>query len=1074
MIFLVFKMLYMCKFTKNHDFLTNTYIMRKRFYSVIALLSVLTFTFVGTGLYGQTDDPNLDRIPAEFYQYMKDQPTQKSSVVTIDGYDNYYLGVDFAEGHISENPNTPGEYFVAMNIDDTHYTMDGHDWSNSNVSWGGYSVRGDVLTAYDSDGNLYYENMYGASIQGCVLVKSADNGQTWSTPVVAISGNDKNWLAADMTDGPYSNYVYTVMTNSGSGNFARSTNQGVSFQNTFVASTQSLPGMMVCVGADGATNGGAVYIVTNSGGSFASTYTFYQSLDGGSTFTYKSAQNFAGYVGSSVNGRNSVQNMRTRPYPFITADNSNGTYRGRLYLIYASNQPAGNGNQPDIFCRYSDDGGSSWSAAETVNDDFPSIGNAQWHPATWCDYETGRLYVQWMDTRDSPTGTHAMIYGAYSDDGGQSFSSNQQISNELMIINCTSCGGGGTPRYQGDYNAIVSNPDVSMATWSDFRDGHFDTYTGYFPDYAMLLSPDNSIATGLVASFDVEVPSVKLWDKDVIFTAEIETPPAGSFTIEFPSGNTLSSFPGTVTLEVQVDEKVPVGFYEIVVTGKGPNGTPVHIRTGTVQVVPLTPPEADFSASNTTPCAEGTVDFFDESTGFPDAWAWEFEGAEPVTSTDENPTDIMYPASGTYTVTLIASNNAGNDTVTKTAYIDVIALPAEPASSDEEACFGSTIPDLMAEGTDIQWYDDSTLNNLVYSGNTFATGETEPGIYTYYATQTSGDCESNATIVTLTIFELPEVGLEAFEAICINEEAFELTGGSPEGGTYSGMGVMDDMFDPAVAGVGTHEITYTYTDGNGCTNDNVQMMTVNDLPDVSLASLDDVCINAEGFELSGGTPEGGLYIGAGVEAGYFDPAEAGVGTHEITYVYTDENGCENSAMQEITVNDIPDVNIGPDSQLCAGLEIILDATTAGSTSYEWYPGGETTAQITVDSTGIGIGSQMFICYVTDENECVSSDTVMVEFEDCSAIGELSEVNNVKLYPNPGHGVFSLQIDTEKPIELNIRVYNYSGVTVVDKQNIHIENSQLLDLDMTGQPSGVYLVTVWNNQGKWVEKLIIRN
>ena len=766
--------------------------------------------------------------------------------------------------------------------------------------------------------------------------------------------------------------------------------------------------------------------------------------------------------------------MRTRPYPFIAADNSNGPYRGRLYCVYASNEPAGNGNKPDIFCRFSDDGGATWSAAETVNDDFPSTGNHQWHPAIWCDVETGRLYVQWMDTRDTPTSDYAMIYGSYSDDGGQTFAINQKISNEPMKINCTTCGGGGTPRYQGDYNAIVSNPDVSMATWSDFRNGKFDTYTGYFPDYAMLLSPDNSVATGLVASFDVEVPSVKLWDKDVVFTAEIETPPAGSFDISFPSGNTLSSFPGTLVMEVAVDEQVPVGFYEITVTGKGPNGTPVHKRLGTVQVVPLTPPEADFSASNTTPCAESAVDFFDESTGFPDAWAWEFEGGTPASSTDEDPTEIVYASSGTYNVTLIATNSAGSDTITKTAYIDVTALPDPPLSSDEEACYGSAIPDLMAEGTDVQWYDDDALTNMVHSGNSFATGETESGVYTYYATQTAEGCESNSTMVSLTIHELPAVTLESFAAVCINDEPFELSGGSPDGGTYSGTGVSDDTFDPALAGVGAHDITYTYTDDNGCTNDSVQAITVNDLPDVSLAAQADACLDAEPFELSGGTPEGGTYSGDGVLDGMFSPAVAGVGDHTITYEYTDEGGCMNSAEQTLTVNALPQPDAGPDSLLCAGQEITLDATTTGAVSYEWYPGGESTAAITVDTTGIGIGSQMFIVYVTDENNCMSSDSVLVGFEDCAGIGELAGLNKINLYPNPGHGVFSLQIETEKPMELNIKVYNYNGVEVYEKQNVRIENSQLINLDLTGQPSGVYLVNVWNNQGKWVEKLIIRN
>jgi PKD repeat protein len=468
------------------------------------------------------------------------------------------------------------------------------------------------------------------------------------------------------------------------------------------------------------------------------------------------------------------------------------------------------------------------------------------------------------------------------------------------------------------------------------------------------------------------------------------------------------------------------------------------------------------------------VDFFDESTGFPDAWEWTFEGGDPETSTDENPSGIMYPEAGAYNVTLVAFNNAGSDTLTKTAYIEVAQLPGPPVGTDEEACVGSTIPDLYAEGTDVQWYEDSLLTHLLGTGNTFATGQTEPGEYSYYATQTSDGCESHSTIVTLTIHELPQVSMETFAPLCISEEPFALSGGFPAGGSYSGDGVMDGMFYPEEAGAGIHAITYTYTDENGCANDAMQEITVYALPDVSLEPFAAVCFDAEPITLSGGTPEGGEYSGDGVEDGMFYPAVAGAGSHEIEYTYEDENGCENTAMQTIAVNPLPDVDAGDDAEVCAGDEITLDATTAGATSYEWYPGGETSAQITVDTSGYGFGSHMFIVTVTDENDCVASDTVTIVFKDCSAIGELTGVNNIRLYPNPGQGVFSLHVETAKPVELNVRVYNYNGVAVFEKQHIKIEQSQLINLDLTGQSSGVYLVTVWNNQGKWVEKLVVRN
>ncbi|MCB0822079.1 MAG: exo-alpha-sialidase [Bacteroidales bacterium] len=548
---------------------------------IIITAIVLNVNGQKTGASSQVydDNPNRDQIPQWYLEQIQGSTKAPSVVVTdADNFDNFYLGVDFAESHISVNPTDPTEFFTTYNTDATHSTQDGHDWNNATaVSWG-TTIRGDVLSAYDGYGRLYYENMYGSpSILGCLVARSTNNGASWSSPVTAISGVDKNWMAVDQsTGGPYSGYLYTVMTTSSGGAFARSTNNGVSFSTTFTPSTQSLPGMMVCVGPNGTTDGGSVYVVTNGGSSTASTYTFYRSTNGGASFSLMSSQNFAGYVGTWVNSRHSVENMRTRPYPFIAADNSDGPYRGRLYLVYASNTPAGSGNYPSIWCRYSTNGGTTWSSAYRVNDDTDYLTNHHWAPAIWCDAVTGRLYIHWMDTRGDSGDDEALIYATYSDNGGTSFATNQAISNEKMLINCTTCGGGGTPRYQGDYTSIVSHGGVSMSAWSDFRDGTFASYTAYFPDYAMAVSPPSKSPEG-ANIITAEVPDVKLYTDDVIFSATVQTPASGSFIVNFPSGNTLSSFPGSVPIEI-VDVNVPAGTYTVTVTGEGPDGTPVHKR----------------------------------------------------------------------------------------------------------------------------------------------------------------------------------------------------------------------------------------------------------------------------------------------------------------------------------------------------------------------------------------------------------------------------------------------------------------------------------------------------------------
>ncbi|MFI5407243.1 MAG: T9SS type A sorting domain-containing protein, partial [Nitrososphaerales archaeon] len=274
---------------------------------------------------------------------------------------------------------------------------------------------------------------------------------------------------------------------------------------------------------------------------------------------------------------------------FITADQSNGTYRGRLYLVYASNDPPGDGNKPDIFCRYSTDQGTSWSSAVKINDDVNTQNHNQWHPSIWSDTQTGRLFVKWMDTRDTPTSDSAYIYASYSDNGGTTWATNQRMSNQKMRINCTTCGGGGTPRYQGDYDAIISHNNQALAMWTDFRSGNFGSYVGYFPDFAMTLSTNSVIlpSSGGSQFVTVNVPAVKLYSANAVFSASVSpTPASGTITLDFPSGNVVSSFPGSVQLRIQTSGNVTLGSYTITVQGNGPAGAPpVHRRTISLDVL---------------------------------------------------------------------------------------------------------------------------------------------------------------------------------------------------------------------------------------------------------------------------------------------------------------------------------------------------------------------------------------------------------------------------------------------------------------------------------------------------------
>lgn len=72
--------------------------------------------------------------------------------------------------------------------------------------------------------------------------------------------------------------------------------------------------------------------------------------------------------------------------------------------------------------------------------------------------------------------------------------------------------------------------------------------------------------------------------------------------------------------------------------------------------------------------------------------------------------------------------------------------------------------------------------------------------------------------------------------LCITGSPVPLTA-TPQGGTWSGTGVTGNFFDPALAGAGVHEVTYTVTDSSGCQSSDKIEFTVNTCTGVFQSAL---------------------------------------------------------------------------------------------------------------------------------------------------------------------------------------------------------------------------------------------
>jgi len=84
--------------------------------------------------------------------------------------------------------------------------------------------------------------------------------------------------------------------------------------------------------------------------------------------------------------------------------------------------------------------------------------------------------------------------------------------------------------------------------------------------------------------------------------------------------------------------------------------------------------------------------------------------------------------------------------------------------------------------------------------------------------------------ITMLVGEQPDVSFSAcFDTITtLNAKPYKLKGGIPFGGVYSGPGVdqITGYFNPAMAGLGTKTIIYSYTNWYNCSDNEVRSITV--------------------------------------------------------------------------------------------------------------------------------------------------------------------------------------------------------------------------------------------------------
>lgn len=429
--------------------------------------------------------------------------------------------------------------------------------------------------------------------------------------------------------------------------------------------------------------------------------------------------------------------------------------------------------------------------------------------------------------------------------------------------------------------------------------------------------------------------------------------PIQSYAWDFGDGNSSTTAntshvyatPGTYTVTL------------VVVNSAGT--ADAEVKTNYITVNPI--PTASFTTSGNGCTVPFGVTFTNTSSGTGNTYAWNFGNSQ--TSTQQNPPVVTYSASGTYNVTLTATNGAGCQ-ATSTQSL-VVSNYTAGISAQSSVCVGQSV----------SFSDNSTVGANQWSWN-FGNGQTStqenptftyntPGSYTVTLTSqnTSSGCSGTATH-SITVLPKPTPSFAADITAGCAPTTVNFTNNSPSGISYNwnfgnGQTFTGQTPPPITYSTnGSFAVTLEMVGDNGCsgsvtinnyiviTNPNAQFLAT------PLNGCDPLNVT---FIENSTTPNPASNPIVGWEwnfgngstfSGQFPPVQTfTVGVYDVSLIITTQSGCVDTTTlaEYIKVGLIDQVNFTVDPMIeCAKTSIDFTNTTVinaphdpNEITYDW-------------------------------------------------------------------------------------------------------------------------------------------
>jgi PKD repeat protein len=179
-------------------------------------------------------------------------------------------------------------------------------------------------------------------------------------------------------------------------------------------------------------------------------------------------------------------------------------------------------------------------------------------------------------------------------------------------------------------------------------------------------------------------------------------------------------------------------------------------------------------------------------------------------------------------------------------------------------------------------------------------------------------------------------------------------------------------------------------------------------------------------------------------------------------VETNQFGCNSlSANDTVIVYPIP---ASPNLIVVGGS---INSSATGN--LQWYSNGTiipgaTQANLLYADTGL------YTLSVTNSFGCINSSTVNITIP--SGVQTINNYQSLALYPNPVKNTLNISHKNAANIVLNIAITDINGAVVYQENQIGINTNSQVSIDISALSNGVYFVSLFNNEIKQQQKIVV--